>query len=442
MKNRIITAILCSSMIITALTGCGSGTTESSAQSSAAPDSSTTQSSSESSSAATPSAEAVTVEFFQQKMEEGPQRGYQEVIQRFHAEYPEINIEINTVPDAGKVLVSRISSNDIPPIFSDYPTQMQFKQKVENGFIEKISGQEFLSRVNPPALEMSKANDGEVYALPYSHNFMGVYYNIDIFAANNIEVPTTYAELISACEALKTAGVNPLVLTYKDPGRVGHMFQSMTVAWTQGGVEKLLAVAKDGASIIGDAELTGMSDKLLELTSYANEDAFGLADTGMWEQFANGEYAMCITGSYARGTIKIANPDINMGVFPLPNDTKETTTLLTGIDAAICISASASQQEKDAGLKFLEFLSRGENAQIWCDNDGAPSTITEVIYKDEGVQPVIDKMQSGPIHDWMASTIDNNIVTDMYNVTQEFLINRNTADYIAALEDSIKTNAQ
>lgn len=89
------------------------------------------------------------VEFFQQKMEEGPQRAYAQVIEKFQAENPDIVIDLNTIPDAGTVLMQRISTGDIPPIFSDYPTQTQFKQKIANGYIECLEGQDFISRVNP-----------------------------------------------------------------------------------------------------------------------------------------------------------------------------------------------------------------------------------------------------------------------------------------------------
>lgn len=70
--------------------------------------------------------DVLTIEFFQQKGEEGPQKGYKTIIDKFNAENPDIKIEMNTVPDPGTVLTSRISSGDIPVIFSDYPTQQQY----------------------------------------------------------------------------------------------------------------------------------------------------------------------------------------------------------------------------------------------------------------------------------------------------------------------------
>ncbi|GHU92265.1 sugar ABC transporter substrate-binding protein [Spirochaetia bacterium] len=384
-----------------------------------------------------------TIEFFQQKMEEGPQRGYQAVVDRFNAEYAgKYKVEMNTVPDAGRVLTSRVVAGDIPPLFSDYPTQLQFKEKVANGYIMDLTGQSFMSRVNPPALDMSKAPDGRDYAMPLSHNFMGVYYNIDIFNKYGLTVPNTYAEFIAACKKLKDNGVLPIVFSYQNVGRVGHMFQAMNVAWTVNGVEKFVNVMNKKGQVVGDPVFQRLAEKMTEVTSFGNADAFSVPDTAMWETFANGGAAMCITGSYARGTILLANPNLKMGVFPIPNDTVPTTTLLTGIDAALCVSARATPAQKEAALAFLEFLSRTPNGQTFCDADGAPSCLTAVVYKDDGLGPITAKMQAGPLWDWMGSFIPTTIVNEMYSVTQQFLLDKNAGNYLSDLQNVIVTGAE
>lgn len=133
----------------------------------------------------------------------------------------------------------------------------------------------------------------------------------------------------------------------------------------------------------------------------------------------------------------IANPDLNLGIFPLPNDTYETTNTLSGIDAAVCISAKASEEEKEAAYKFLDFLAQPENAQLFCDAEGAPACIKGVVHKDEGVQPMLDLISAGQVHDWMASTIDNNVVTDLYNVTQGFWSEKDVDNYLKQMDESI-----
>lgn len=379
----------------------------------------------------------LTIEFFQQKMEEGPQKGYQEIIDNFNKENTDIKIEMNTVPDAGTVLTSRIASGDIPVLFSDYPTQQQFKQKVANGYVQDLSEQEFLGNVEESALEMTKQEDGKYYALPYSRNYMGVYYNQEIFEENGLEVPETWDEFIEICETLKEKGITPVGIMGKDPGRVGHGFQCMTVAWDPEGIEAIENSVKGEKKLEEDEGFRKVAEKTVELLSYCNEDVLGIADTTCWENFANGKYAMCITGSYARGTLLIANPDLKMGVFPLPNDTKETTNTLSGIDAAVCVSAKASEEEKEAAYRFLDYLAQAENAQLFCNHDGAPSCIIGVTPDYEGIEPIMELINAGQVHDWMASTIDNNIVTDLYNVTQGFWSDKDIDSYLKNMDESI-----
>ncbi|MDO4285101.1 MAG: extracellular solute-binding protein [Eubacteriales bacterium] len=439
MKKR-LALLLCATLVMA--TGCGSSGETTATQETQTEASAETQEQ-ETESEAEASGEVLTIEFFQQKGEEGPQKGYQAIIDKFNAENPDIVIEMNTVPDAGTVLTSRISSGDIPVIFSDYPTQMQFKQKVANGYVQDLSDQEFLKNVNEAALEMTTQEDGGYYALPYSRNYMGVFYNQAIFEENGIEIPTTWEEFVQVCETLQAAGITPMGLFGKDPGRVGHVFQCTTVAWVPDGVELIGQVANGEGQLEGNAEFTEAFEKMSTLLSYTNQDALALSDTQGWENFANGQYAMMITGSYAKGTIASLNPDLKLGVFPLPNDTVETTNTLSGIDAAICVSAKASDEEKEAAYRFLAYLAETENAQIFCDNDGAPSCINGVVSEDPGVAPMEELINAGQVHDWMASTINNNVVTDLYNVVQGFWADKDVEAVLKNMDLSIAaTSAQ
>ncbi|MBR3873927.1 MAG: extracellular solute-binding protein [Clostridia bacterium] len=386
---------------------------------------------------------AEKVEFFQQKMEEGPQRAYAEVLARFHAENPDIEIEINTIPDAGTVLMQRISTGDIPPIFSDYPTQTQFKGKVNNGYIECLEGNEFLSRVNPGMIELGKHYDGQTYALPLSQNYMAIFYNIDIFEQVGIEgTPKTWDELIAVCDKLVAAGVVPFSFGDKDAGRVGHCFQALSQATYPGVVDYVVSVVNGEATIADNADsFRKIGERMLKLHEYALPDYMGTADTVMWENFATGKAAMCITGSYARGTILISNPDLNLGAFPIPGDVYDESPLLTGIDAALCISAEATEEQKAVGLKFLEFISRPENAQLWSDIDGAPSCLLGTTYSDPRVAPVIEKAATGVVCDWYGSKVTTQVTTELYQVVQGLLLDGDLDAYIEGLDEAIEAAA-
>ncbi len=432
MRKKFACTILCAIVAAGALAACGSTASEDAAGAAEA-----TTSSADTAEADAASGDVLEIEFFQQKGEDGPQKGYQAIIDKFNEENSDVHITMNTVPDAGTVLTSRISSGDIPVIFSDYPTQMQFKQKVANGYVQDLSDQDFLSNVNESSLAMTQQEDGGYYALPYSRNYIGVYYNIDVFEENGLSVPTTWEEFTKVCDVLTDVGITPVGLHGKDPARVGHTFQACTIAWAPDGVELLEQCVAGETQLEGNEQFTNVLEKMSILLDYANSDALALSDTQCYENFANGEYAMLITGSYARGTIQSLNENLNLGVFPLPNDTYEDTKTLSGIDAAICVSAQASDEEKAAAYRFLAYLADAENAQLFCDADGAPSCINGVVSNDDGIQPMVDMINAGQTHDWMASTINNNVVTDLYNVVQGFWADRDVDGTLKAMDDSI-----
>ena len=395
--------VLCAALTAMSLAGCGGKTGETnapSAESSAGKTESTPEGTQE---AQAPSGDVMTIEFFQQKGEEGPQKGYQAIIDKFNAANPDIRIEMNTVPDAGTVLTSRISSGDIPVIFSDYPTQQQFRQKVANGYVQDLSGQDFLKNVNESSLEMTKQEDGGYYALPYSRNYMGVFYNMDIFEEQNLDIPETWDEFMELCGKLKDAGIQPLEESYKDTGMAGHYRGGAMAALFPDGALWLAECAQDPEKKPSDnPDYRTFAEKAIQIMDYCNEDVFGIPQTQAMENFANGKAAMMIYGSYGRGTFLVANPDLNLGVFPIPGLTKDSGLVYAGVDACFCVSGKATPEEQDAGLKWIEFLSRPENAQKWSDTEGAPSAIDGVQYGSEGSLPMLNRIKEGKVREWKA----------------------------------------
>jgi raffinose/stachyose/melibiose transport system substrate-binding protein len=381
----------------------------------------------------------IPVEFYQQKPEEGPQTGYKAVIERFHREYPNYRIEMNTVPDAVKVLNARVVAGDIPVLFSDFPTQLQFKEKIKNGYVVDVSDQPFMERITEGAKQLCYGPDGRSYALPFSQNFMGVYYNIDIFKKYNVSIPKTYNEFIAACETFKNNGVLPIFFSFQDVGRVGHFLQIFNIAWADKGIERMVNVINSKDKIVNQPAFRTMAERFLRVVkSYGNTDAFAVDYNTMMSSFANGASAMCIAGSFSRGTILMANPNINMGVFPLPNDAEASTTQLAGVDISLCISSKATTEQKQAALAFMEFITRTENAQIFCDYDGAPSAVKAVVFKDQGMAPVISKIQQGPLCDWMAAYIPSTIYNEMYAVAQQFIQDGNIDGFLKNLDTVIE----
>ena len=179
MRKRMLAMLLACCLIGGTLSGCG-GKTENSTESSQA-SAETAKTEQEDTSGEKEQPENITIEFFNQKQEEAAQQAYRNAAEDFHKEYPYITIEINTVPDSDKVLTARMAADDVPVVFHGKPTSQAFFESAEAGFCLDLSDQPFIQNAIPSILESVKSEDGKVYAMPYSQNFMGVFYNVDIY---------------------------------------------------------------------------------------------------------------------------------------------------------------------------------------------------------------------------------------------------------------------
>lgn len=115
-----------------------------------------------------------------------------------------------------------MAADDVPVVFHGKPTSQAFFESAEAGFCLDLSDQPFIQNAIPSILESVKSEDGKVYAMPYSQNFMGVFYNVDIFKEHNLDIPKTWDEFMALCQKLEDAGIQPLEESYKDSAMAGH----------------------------------------------------------------------------------------------------------------------------------------------------------------------------------------------------------------------------
>lgn len=319
MRKRMLAMLLACCLIGGTLSGCG-GKTENSKENSQA-SAETAKTEQEDTSGEKEQPENITIEFFNQKQEEAAQQAYRNAAEDFHKEYPYITIEINTVPDSEKVLVARMAADDVPVVFHGKPTSQAFFESAEAGFCLDLSDQPFIQNAIPSILESVKSEDGKVYAMPYSQNFMGVFYNVDIFEEHNLDIPKTWDEFMALCQKLEDAGIQPLEESYKDSAMAGHYRGGAMAALFPDGALWLAECASDPNKKPSDnPDYRTFAEKAIQIMDYCNEDVFGIPQTQAMENFANGQSAMMIYGSYGRGTFMVANPDLNLGIFPIGTD--------------------------------------------------------------------------------------------------------------------------
>lgn len=259
-----------------------------------------------------------------------------------------------------------------------YPAEDFYKDMFRDGYFEDITGAEYLSKVNATAMEMSNC-DGNYYAVPMSLSTYGIYANMDVLEANGItETPSTWEELIADCETLKANGVTAFLLPNKDVGNVAQRFERTTGIINNDTYSEFKKIADGEMEAKDSTTLQTWCDYNEELLKYTADDHMGMDYDIAAAEFSNGNGGFMLSGTWMLATVQKNNPDANVELFAFPHPRGETTKVPVNIDTSFSISSTC--KDKEVGLKFLEFMTREDIAQMYCDADGNVSTIEGVEY--------------------------------------------------------------
>lgn len=426
---------LAATLMISVLAGCGAKTTtETSAPTTAAQAGSTDATESKAA-----SGKIEEIEFYQMKPEAVDI--YNEIIARFEKENPNIKVNQNNVPDPRTVLQTRLASNDVPDIILTYPNETEFKLYVSEGYMMDISGTDALKNIKTDILDTIKI-DGKDYSMPLSINTTGVFYNKAIFKEQGIAIPTTYDELIAACDKLKAAGITPFALSDKDNWTVGILANLMVgMEMGKSTADSLFADVLSGKQTFdNNPEMNLIADRLIQLRTYGSADAAGTDINQAIATFTNGQAAMLFNGIWENPVITKANPSLDYGMFPFPGTTADKTAVIFGIDSAF--SVSATTQHKDASLKFLAFLSSTETAQYFADNDKSPSCVIGVTAALPAIQELVKLLDAGKSFEWMhfkwPAGMENTFNTDF----QTLVTTKDKAGFFTLMNQDFKAAGQ
>lgn len=386
----------------------------------------------------TSGATGTTLELFYQKSNTNV---IQTLIDKFEKENPDIKIELTaTSSDTGKqIFQTRMATNEPMDLVQHWPSQAEFQAMCREGRMYDISSYEWNKNIIETYYNLSSI-DGKLYSVPLSINVGVVAYNKDIFEQNGVSVPNTWNELIAACETLKAVGVAPMIFSNGDKENCSQKFHIMTAAvandsWNP--YDFYVGMYQgNGKTFADDQGFTALAaERLYELSSkYSAGDSMSINYDLSMQMFANGEGAMMITGTWAQSDIQKNNPDINMGMFGLPTD-NGVNMLITGIDP--CIAAMSGTGKEEQAAKFLEFISKTENAQIYTDFDRSPSPIKGVVTDNPTINLVLEFIGQGNAIPWWRDYISTGVISDEADLAQEFLMDGNVEKFVAGEEEIV-----
>lgn len=328
-----------------------------------------------------------------------------EMIEKFEAEYPHIQVEQEYQKDASNVIKVKFASGDIPDITTVYA-----QDYVDQGKYLDLSNEDFWSRILPAIKELNTdIKTGKQYRVATNVTMAGIFYNKKVFDELGLKEAATWAEFKSNLQTIKDKKpeMTPMFLAGKDSWTLGHLIEFMAhgvIKQEHGVTEARKAFINNDASKLQFDKKNGgieaFAGRLLELkeAGLINSDALTATYDNQKEAFVNGKSALFSQGMWVLGDLLKLNPDMaeDIGFSPFPAIVDGTKPVTLSAEDSVYAITSESAHPEEAKL-FLEFLFRPENLKAYSEFLKSPPAFNDV------------SADWGPLKDQAAAALENGV---------------------------------
>ncbi|MGN7358048.1 ABC transporter substrate-binding protein [Paenibacillus sp. SAF-054] len=231
---------------------------------------------------------------------------------------------------------------------------------------------EWKAGFNPTALENTRMQDGNIYAIPLTGYYEGLFVNKKIFADNNLELPTDWDKMKTAVSTLSKKGIIPLAAPFDQSHYVIEHF-ILSAAGAKGHDSGLA----DGIDPNWEKGYAAMKE-LYDLGAFPKDAA--TIDLGMASNYyAEGKAAMIIEGSWASGAWKEPAVIDNTTILPfpaMPGGVGTGKEIIGGYGSGFYLSKATfdNADKKDAAIELLKHMtSKAVIEKISLANGGLPA---------------------------------------------------------------------
>ncbi len=289
-----------------------------------------------------------------------PKEAFQNLINGFQAENPDITVKWNLFDHEGyKTSIRNFLTADAPDLANWYAGNRMLPF-VKAGLFEPVDDvwEDNGLGDSMGASQGSMTIDGQIWGVPYTYYQWGVYYRKDLFAQNGISAPSTWDEFIAAGEALKAAGITPITIGTK-------------YLWTAAGVFDYLNLRTNGFEFHQD-----LTNGKVAWTDPRVRETFKnwgqLVEAGFfidnhaafsWQEalapMVQGKAAMYVMGNFAVAPLREAGlTDDQLGFFQFP--VIDPSVPLAEEAPTDTIHIPANAKNKVEAKKFLAYLARAD----------------------------------------------------------------------------------
>jgi len=259
---------------------------------------------------------------------------YDETIERFEETY-DVTVDVQTIPadQYSDVLQSKLSTDSCADIFwiQSNPFAIESVIVDPEQYCIDFTGAEWKDKM-PESRLSSCEYDGKLYGLQIWHNSPEyvMVYNKTMFAELNLEVPSTYEELLTICETLAGADVTPWFMPGADGWQHQLAFFQIGGAYEDDKPGLYDTLNNNEATFADNEKMLQVLEQFKELSDkgHFGEDWIGTDSTNMMNEFADRSCGMAMANSsFIKQIQDETDSEDEYGLFLIPlgdNDTYPT----------------------------------------------------------------------------------------------------------------------
>ena len=297
----------------------------------------------------------------------------------FQAMHPDVtvNFELKTfdqIQQTGQMILNSDSAPDVMEINKGNATAGLYAKQGLLTDLTDVAAQRGWDQLMSSSIQTTSRYDengimgsGPLYGVTTYGEYVMVYYNKDMFAQYNIEVPTTLDEFNAAADAFVAAGITPIALGAADKWPVTQNFYELALYQADrdfvNGYELF-----QGDFDFHDPAFTSAAEELAQQfqKGYYSDTATGTIYDDANAAFVQGTFPMNLTGSWMFGSFLTSITDFEWGLFVMPGK-----TLNTGSGGNLLV-VPANAQNKDLAYDFLDLTLQTKAQTIMANAGGIP----------------------------------------------------------------------
>lgn len=339
----------------------------------------------------------------------------------FEEANPNIKIDMSVVnaDELSTVTQTRLTANDVDVIdvfgFSNAvqpymgdAVPPNWQTLIEAGLLLDITDEDFVGNYDDATIADAGSWNDRVYAVNLGRvSYSGMFVNLDLLADVGVELPTTWSELVSSCDAVKSAGNSCMTVGGADGwpifvgsyGLLGAMYPDQ---------EALIEGLWTGTAAWNDEQGLELYKRF---QTYATEllepGVTGLGHDATPARFAAGDVAFMPTGVWQAPAVEDAEPGFEWTYVPFPgsDDPADNQYLFGKYDQGWAIAAESPNTE--AALAYVAAFSDPDNYNTFVNAVGfIPTQPTASLDTQLGaaVAPYLENFQVGYEQYWVGPT--------------------------------------